>query len=364
MKLHLSFRMLCAWAMSCWMMSSLLPALLQAQDTQEQIQIDDLTRTYVVHLPKGYNSQQHYPVVVLLHGQNQDAGDMERLTRFNELADKDSIIAAYPNATRGQWNIGVRPQAPTMARRGGFGRHGGWGGGGGYPGGGYPGGGGGYPGGGRNGGDQSDESAKRPTPADDVAFLNQMLDQIATKYSVDSQRIYATGLGDGGFMAFRMGCDMSDRIAAIAPVGAAMPKTMICLPSRAVPAVLINGTEDPIVPYDGGTYKPGRFSVTSAEDSAKTWAKYDRCAEKPSQEKLPSLQSGGKDTKVFTYVSCQSNAQVTLYSVRDGGNTWPGGEQYMVEKEIGKTSNAINADETIWRFLVTRKLATETASQH
>lgn len=351
---------------SCFVWA-LFPVFLFAQETQEQIQIDDLTRTFVVHLPKGYDSQQHYPVVILLHSQNQDASDMERLTRFNELADKDSIIAVYPNATRGQWNIGVRPQAETLARRGGFGRHGGWGGGGypggGYPGGGYPGGGGGYPGGGRNGGEQPDASAKRPTPADDVAFLNQMLDQIATKYSVDTKRIYATGLGDGGFMAFRMGCDMSDRIAAIAPVGASMPKTMICLPSRAVPIVLIDGTEDPIVPYGGGTFKPGRFSVTSAEDSAKTWAKYDRCAEKPTQEKVPPLQKDGKDTKVFTYSSCQSNSQVALYSVKDGGNTWPGGEQYMVEKEIGKTSNAINANETIWSFLVTRKLPTAVASQ-
>ena len=70
----------------------------------------------------------------------------------------------------------------------------------------------------------------RPEPADDVAFLNQMLDALALKYSVDTRRIYATGLEDGGFMALRVGCSMSDRVAAIAAVGAALPKTMICLP--------------------------------------------------------------------------------------------------------------------------------------
>jgi polyhydroxybutyrate depolymerase len=339
-------------------------------DTQEKIQIDDLSRTYAVHLPKGYDQQQRYPVVILLHGRNQNGDDMARLTHFNQLADKDSIIAVYPNSSRGQWNIGVRSDTTSEGmpqRRRGYGRPGGWpgggypGGGGGYPGGGggYPGGGGGRQGGGGQGGENPDESRKRPEPADDVAFLNQMLDQLALKYSLDTRRIYATGLGDGGFMALRVGCNMADRVAAIAVVGAAMPKTMICLPARPVPALFINGTDDPVVPDNGGTYKPRRFHILSAEDSAKTWAKFDRCGEKPAQDKLPSAEKGGKDTKTFTYSGCQDNAQVVLYSVKNGGNTWPGGEQYTTEKEAGKTSNALNANEAIWSFLVTRKIAGE-----
>jgi len=333
------------------------------RDSQEKIDIDDVTRTYAVHLPPAYDQQQHYPVVILLHGRNQDAGDMARLTHFNQLADKDAIIAVYPNAAHGQWNVGVRPEEPSpfAPRRGGGGRRGGWpGGGGGYPGGG---GGGGYPGGGQSGGQTPEETKNRPEPPDDVAFLNQMLDQLALKYSVDTHRIYATGLSDGGFMALRAGCSMADRVAAIAAVGAAMPKTMICLPARAVPALFINGTEDPVVPDGGGNYKPGRFHVLSAEDSAKTWAKFDRCGEKPAQDKLPSAEKGGKDTKTYTYSGCQDNAQVVLYSVKNSGNTWPGGEQYTSEKEVGKTSNALNANEAIWSFLVTRKISGESGVQ-
>ena len=338
----------------------LLAAPLRAQDVQEKIDVGDLSRTFVVHLPRGYDSKQHHPVVVLLPGQNQQPDDMQRLTHFDQfVADKNGIIAVYPAATRGRWNIGVHQEQPAMTpRRGGGGHHGGYGGGGGgYPGGGggYPGGGGGYPGGGHSGGQNPDRN--RPEPADDVAFLNQMLDQIALKYSVDTTRIYAAGLGDGGFMALRMGCDMADRVAAVAAVSAALPKTMICLPSRPVPALFISGTEDPIVPYGGGTYKPGQFHVLSAEDSAKTWAKFDRCDEKPAQEKIPSLQKGEKESKTFTFSGCHDNAQVVLYAVKDGGNTWPGGQQYMSEKEVGKTSNALNANETIWSFLATRKLA-------
>ena len=95
---------------------SCCPSLLsRAQDNQEKIAVDDVSRSFVVHLPKGYDSQQHYPVVILLHGRNQDADDMARLTHFNQLADKDGIIAVYPKAMRGEWNIGVRPEQPAMA---------------------------------------------------------------------------------------------------------------------------------------------------------------------------------------------------------------------------------------------------------
>ena len=195
---------------------------------------------------------------------------------------------------------------------------------------------------------------KKPEPADDVAFLGQMLDQLALKYSVDPHRIYATGLGDGGFMALRAGCSIADRVAAVAAVSAALPKTMICLPSRPVPALYMEGTEDPIIPYNGGTYKPSRFAVLSAEDSAKAWAKFDRCGEKPAQGKLPTSEKG-KEIKTFTFSGCQANAQVILYSIKGGGDTWPGGEQYMSEKEVGKTSD-LNANEIIWSFLSTQKI--------
>lgn len=332
----------------------------RAQETKEKVTINDVDRTYLVRLPRGYDAKQKYPVLILLHGMNQDTDDMERLTRFATLADKDGIIAVYPSALHGRWNVGVRPlvQQPMM-RSPGRGRRGG---GGGYPGGGggYPGGGGGgYPGGGQSGGQGRNEET-RSEPADDVDFLNQMLDQMALKFSVDQARVYATGLSEGGLMAMKVGCSMADRIAAIAPVGAAMPKTMICLPSRPLPVVMINGTSDPVVPYSGGTEHNLHLPVVSVEDSAKAWAKMDRCAEKPTQSKLPSHEKGGMETKVETYDGCQQGAQVVSYSVKGAGNTWPGGEQYEVEKEVGKTSPEPNANETIWSFLSTRKIEVKT----
>lgn len=330
----------------------------QSQETKEKVTIDDVDRNYLVRLPRGYDAKQKYPVVILLHGLNQDTDDMERLTRFAELADKDGIIAVYPSALHGRWNVGVHaPQPQQYMGRPGGGR-GGHRGGGGYPGGGgggYPGGGGGgYPGGGQSGGRDHDQA--RQEQPDDIDFFNLMLDQMALKFSVDQSRIYATGLSEGGLMAMKAGCSMADRIAAIAPVAAAMPKTMICLPSRPLPVVMINGTSDPVVPYGGGTEHNLRVPVISVEDSAKAWAKMAHCSEKPTQSKLPSHEKGDMEVKVETYDGCQQGAQIVSYSVKGAGNTWPGGEQYEVEKEVGKTSPDPNANETIWGFLSTKKL--------
>ncbi|PYX49198.1 MAG: hypothetical protein DMG79_09455 [Acidobacteria bacterium] len=329
---------------------------LWAQQTKEKVMVDDVERNYVLRLPKGYDAQQHYPVVILLHGSNQDADDVQRITRFDELADKDGVIAVYPSALHGRWNIGVRPpeQRPQSMgpRRRRYGYPGG-----GYPGGGYPGGG--YPGGGRQRPDnRGPRDEKRATPADDIAFFNQMLDQLATKVSLDTSRIYAAGLSDGGFMSMRVGCALSDRVAAVATVGAAMPKTMICLPSRPVSVVMINGTSDPVVPYGGGTEHNRNLRTLSAEDTAKAWAKIDRCAEKPERSKLPHSK-GGMETKIDTFKGCQQDAQVVLYSAKGAGNTWPGGEQYEAEKTVGKTSPEPNANEVIWNFFVKSKLPSE-----
>jgi polyhydroxybutyrate depolymerase len=320
-----------------------LAPVASAQETKETITVENKDRSYVVHLPKGYDEKQHYPVVVLLHGLNQEADDMERLTRFNVLADKDSVIAVYPSALQGRWNVGVQP-APTQNYRRGPYRRPGWGG---YPGGGYP----------RGGGQREPGQQGRSARADDIDFFNHMLDKLGNKFSVDTSRIYFAGLSDGGFMATKVACSLTDRVAAVATVGAAMPKTMVCVPSRPLPVVMINGTSDPVVKYDGGVGKNGRIQTISVEDTAKEWAKLNHCAEKPSRSKLPSKGKGGMETKVDTYDGCQANAQVVLYSVKGGGNTWPGGEQYEVENSIGKTSDDLNANEVIWSFLVTKKLA-------
>jgi polyhydroxybutyrate depolymerase len=342
---------------------------LRAQETKEKVTVDDVDRTFLVRLPKGYNPQQHYPVVILLHGLNQDADDIERLTGFDRVADKDGIIAVYPSALHGRWNVGVRPkeheEQPMYPRHRRYGGGYPGGGGGGYPGGGggggYPGGGGGgYPGGGQQQ-PQSQRQQQQPE-VDDIGFFNQMIDQLSSKFSADSSRIYVSGLSEGGFMAMRIGCAVSDKIAAVATVGATMPKTMVCLPTRTVSLMMITGTSDPVVPHGGGTEKNLNLATLSADDSAKAWAKIDHCGDKPEHSKLPSHGKGGMETKIDTFDGCGQGAQVSLYSVKGAGNTWPGGEQYEPENAIGKTSNDFSADDVIWSFLVTKKMEAKSSS--
>ncbi|HXJ91202.1 MAG TPA: hypothetical protein VMS18_30625 [Candidatus Binatia bacterium] len=327
--------------------------MLWAQETKETVRVGEVDRSFMVRLPNEYDSQRHYPVVILLHGMNQDADDMERLTQFDRLADKDSIIAVYPLALHGGWNIGVQPQEqPSIGMEPGRHRHYG---GGGYPGGKYPGGG--HPGAGQQPpSSRQPEEERRPAPADDMGFFNHMLDDLGAKFSVDASRIYVAGLSEGGLMSLRLGCALSDRIAAVAVVGAAMPKTMICLPSRPVAILIVDGTSDPIVPYNGGTEHNLNLPVISAEESAKAWARIDRCNEKPEKDKISAKEKSGMETKVDTYNSCQRAVRVVLYSLKGGGNTWPGDEQFEVEKMVGKTSQDLSANETIWSFLVKQRL--------
>lgn len=335
------------------------PAI-QAQQTREKVVVDDVDRTYTVRLPHGYDKEKHYPVMILLHGMGQDSDDMERLTQFDQLADKEGIIAVYPLALHGRWNVGVRPK-PQQQMGPGYGRRRyGYpgGGGGGYPGGGYPNGGGNNPNGQQ--GQNRDDQKKQPE-TDDVAFFSQMLDDIGTKFSVDSSRVYAAGLSEGGFMSLRLGCALSDRIAAVASVAASMPKTMICLPTRPVPLLMIDGTSDPVVPYGGGTEHNLDLATLSVEDSAKAWAKIDHCGEKPDKSKLDAKGKGSMETRVDTYNGCQQNASVVVYSVKGAGNTWPGGEQYEAENTIGKTDQDLNANELVWKFLGGQKLAEKSA---
>lgn len=349
------------WAVvaSCVMLF-LAPAV-HGQETKEKVTVDQVDRQFMVRLPRGYDAQQKYPVVILLHGMNQDADDMERLTLFDQLADKDGIIAVYPLALHGRWNVGVheeerRPMGMGPGRR----PYGGYpGGGGGYPGGypgRYPGGGGGYPRGGQQPTNPEPEGSKREAPADDIAFFNEMLDHITSIFSADSSRVYVVGLSEGGLMSFKAGCSLGDRVSAVAAVGADMPKKMACLPARPVPVLMINGTSDPVVPYGGGTDHNLNVPVLSAEDSAKNWSKIDHCSDKPEKSKLSGQGKGSMETKIDAYQGCQQSASVVLYSVKGAGNTWPGGEQYEPENSIGKTSSDLNANEVIWSFFVTKKL--------
>ncbi len=326
-------------------------------DPEQTLSVESMDRTFYVHLPKGYNAKQKYPVVLVLHTSDEEGDDIARISHFDDVADRYGIIAVYPNAVEHEWNLGVAPKAQSSSPFGGR-QPGGWGGMGG-----------GHRGMGRPPQQRGQTTQSHRTQANDLEFFDHMLDKVSSEYSVDAARIYATGLSDGGLMDFRLACGMSDRIAAIAPIGAALPKDLSehCLPTRPVPLLMVDGTADPLVPYRGGTATANadqKISVLGAEESAKTWSKLDNCGQKAKKSSVPPVSSGGKETRVDSYDDCQQGAAVELYSVEGGGATWPGSVEYLPESRFGKTSLDLNANDVIWKFFSAHTLpARQSASQ-
>lgn len=340
--------------------------LAQGPSPQETVSVGNITRSFVVHLPQGYDKNQHYPMVLLLHGRDQSADDMAHLTKFNQTADHYGVIAVYPVGYERHWNIGIEPEvaAPPMMRRrrGGFGYPGAGYPGGGYPGGGYPGGG--YPPSGGGYPPSGGENGRNRTQVNDLAFFDAMLDKLSSEYPVDTARIYVAGFSDGGFMAFRLGCEMSRRFAAVASISAEMPKGMkdFCSPNPPISLLMMNGTVDPVVPYYGGSGHAGSYPTMSAEDSAKEWVKYDACSAKPEHTKLPPREKGGMETNIYKFGDCQAGTEVQRYSIEGAGNTWPGGDSFVLREKVGKTSDDVDADEAIWQFFDAHKLAAPAAA--
>lgn len=301
-----------------------------AQDREEVVKVNGSPRTIQVHLPPEYSRKKRYPVVLVLHGIGGDASLMARVSHFNKTADQFGFIVVYPNARDGRWTA---PQDAGARSIGGFGRR-------------------------RT---ILDDMTRTPSPNDvggnpvnDLPFFSDLLDQIESEYSVDVSRIFATGYSDGAFMDFRLGCQMADRIAAIATVGAILPESLAETCSnwswRAMPLLMMNGTDDPVVPYKGRLGYSVGFFLLPAKESLKEWAKINSCGQKSERTTIPPRTSGGLETRVDTYTDCSEGATTVLYSIEKGGHTWPGGEQYIPVKAIGKTNEDLDASEVIWKF--------------
>jgi polyhydroxybutyrate depolymerase len=170
---------------------------------------------------------------------------------------------------------------------------------------------------------------------DDVGFVEVMLDALSADLCIDQSRIFATGMSNGGFLAHRLACELSDRIAAIAPV-AGVIGVDDCNPSRSVPVMQFHGTADTLVPWNGSAVT----NYPSVNDTVADWASRNGCSTTRSQ----TLATG--DTTCETYDGCPVGGAVTLCTVDGGGHSWPGG----TDIGLGKTTNAISATDMMWAF--------------
>jgi polyhydroxybutyrate depolymerase len=285
-------------------------------DKEYSIQFEGRTRTYIVHIPQNFK-EGLIPLLFCLHGGGGTAKGMISLTygRFNELSDSEGFIVVYPNAVEKNWNDG-----------------------------------------------RTDKEAKSTKEnINDVGFILAIIDELSKKYNIDKTKIFSCGISNGGFMSCRLACDKSDVFSGVGILSATMgvdyyPK---CNPSKPLKVIIFNGTEDPLVPYNGGNievFNKNRGKCISTDSLVDFWIKMNKCDNGPSIITVPDLDpSDGTTVEKFTYPGCMNNSSLILFKITGGGHSWPGGKQYLGKKIIGNTCKDINACDEMWKFFKSGK---------
>jgi polyhydroxybutyrate depolymerase len=268
---------------------------------------DGRVRTYWLYVPPSYDGKAPLPLVIVLHGGGGNATQVAANTRFNAEAAKSGFIVAYPDGTSAaggesfNWNDG-------------------------RPGGAYPGGDG----------------------VDDVAFVRRLLDKLEGELKIDPRRVYATGISNGGMMAYRLGCELADRLAAIGPVSATLTFAE-CAPSQPVSLVHIHGTADRFVPYPGGVgiERVREYRNAPVREVVDRWRVLDGCG----VERRVSVQTvQGEKVLVESAGGCRGGTDVVLYTIEGGEHAWPGARTAAA---LQTPSKALNATSVIWDFFRT-----------
>lgn len=271
-----------------------------AQERNESITVDGLKREFVTYLPAGFTGNDKLPVVISLHGRLGTAERQMKFADFKPIADREKFIIVCPQGISRSWNDG------------------------------------------------------RGTPAhkkgiDDVHFIDELIKFIIKNYHADDNRVYVTGMSNGGFMASRLACELNEHIAAIAVVGASMDKQEDYTPKN-IPVMYIQGTKDPLVPFEGGVMKKGSGgSIYGHEELLKQWAAVDSCKEKPVITNLPVKIDDGTSVTREEYRN-KYGPEVVGYMIIGGGHTWPRGTQYLPKAIIGPLSHNLDACAVIWDF--------------
>jgi polyhydroxybutyrate depolymerase len=285
---------------------------LASGDPHVTLQYGGLTRSYIVHIPRALSGAT--PVVISFHGGGSNAGQQQRYSGMDKLADREHFIVVYPNGTgRGErlpvWNAGTCcGTAPVKG-------------------------------------------------IDDVGFIRSVVSDVAKRAPVDRSRVYATGMSNGAMMTYRIAAEAPDLVAAIASVSGSMV-VMRFSPTLPVPVMHIHSTDDPRALYAGGLGPP--FPGTSrrnlhppVEEQLTKWVAHDGCRSMPTVEKKLTGKSGSADqgntaTKLI-YAPCTTGANVVLWKLTGSGHVWPGSDAKFL-RLLGRATHVIDANEEMWSF--------------
>lgn len=286
---------------------------LGAQDETRRYVHDARERSYILHRPLT-PAPGPRPLVFALHGGGGSARNMIDLTggRLNALADRDGFYVVYPDGVENGWNDGRR-DIQSIAHR---------------------------------------------ENIDDVGFLRGLVAALGAEFSIDARRIAVAGISNGGMMSYRLACEAPEFRLAV-PVASQISALLApeCRPPRPITVVMINGEEDPIVPYAGGpirlfSWTRSRGEVLSTDATYALWMKWNACAPAAAEQALPDRDpADGTRAFVRRSGSCAGGVQTILYRIQGGGHAWPGGWAYLSEGLIGRTSRDLDVSELIAELL-------------
>jgi len=257
---------------------------------------DGIARTYKLYVPAIYSGNTAVPLLFNFHGYTSNSNEQMFYGDFRNIADTANFLVVHPQGTLDannttHFNVG-------------------WGG----------------------------------SSVDDVGFTEALLDSLSAAYSIDQNRIYAVGMSNGGFMSFRLACELSNKIAAVGSVtGSMLPSTLLnCNASHPMPVIQIHGTTDATVPYNGSA--GWTASVTNVLNH---WATFNNCSPVPTIVNVPNTNlSDGSTVEKYTYDNGDNCSQVVHYKVTNGQHTWPGSIF-----NLAGTNYDINASVEVWNFM-------------
>lgn len=279
--------------------------------TPQSLNLNGVERSYRMYVPQTSPLTAKLPLVLVFHGGGGDGRSMEGLTRFSPLARRERFIVVYPDGIGKNWNDG-REDVRAEAFR---------------------------------------------ASVDDVGFVQALVGDISKRHSVDEKRIYATGISNGAIFSHYLAAQWSEKIAAIAPVvgGIADPFHARFSPKEAVSVFILQGTADPLTPYDGGAIaRGGRGKIVSTDEAIRLWAGANGISGAPEKTRLPDNDTTDNcSVESYLWPSGKNGSAIQLYKQIGAGHTWPGGIPYMPARIIGQVCRDFDATEAIWNFFKT-----------
>jgi polyhydroxybutyrate depolymerase len=263
--------------------------------------VDGRTRYFLLNLPPGYYEEVgKLPLVIGLHGAAGSGSQFELDYRFTQKANSAKFIAVYPDGVRSEGLLGLR-----------F-----W-----------------------NAGYCCNYASEHNI--NDVKFISELIDKLVRDYKVDPKKVYAAGMSNGGMMAYRLACEIPDKVAAIATVSCSMVQTQPCSPSRAVPIIHMHSELDAKIPYYGGV-GIGGYYYPPVDSVLNVWSAKNNCTS------VPQVITDNAQYKLTEWPACGNGALMQCYLTKDGGHAWPGGRKSRDQAD--EPSTAINANDLIWDF--------------